>query len=207
MSIGIKLTPSDTASPLGSSYFWDAPQLPDPSLYPAMPDGENNIRPLTFIAQFNCAELAPFDKKKELPQQGFLWLFAAIDYYLGYDSEISHGLGQWDDGIYVLYADVPADSLVRFNPFGEDGTVKPHMATFCSAPLRDDGHRLLGKPFEQDIDSYFPKGWQMLFQLDSDENEYFNLRFYDMGLLYFMIETSSLKQLDFSNIKAYMTSL
>jgi len=207
MSIGIKLTPKDDVLPSGSSYFWDAPQLPNPSLYPSIPDCDNNIRPMIFIAQFNCAELAPFDMKNELPQKGFLWYFAAIDHFLGYEAVMNHGIGYWDNGIYALYANVPADSLERFNPFDEESTVKPHSLTFTTAPLRDDGHKLLGKPFEQDIDSYFPRGWQLLFQLDSDENEYFNLRFGDMGLLYFMIETRKLKQSDFSGIKAYMTSL
>ena len=66
--------------------------------------------------------------------------------------------------------------------------------------------RLLGEPFEEEVRMEIPKGWRLLFQIDSDENEYFSLMFHDMGLLYVLIEEDRLLRGDFSNLRAYMTS-
>ncbi len=207
MSIQIQLTPVDGEMPLGASYFWDAPQLSSPSLYPITYDEEKKPSALTFIAQFNCAELTPCDKKNQLPQTGFLYFFADIEYFLGFDTDNRNGMGMCQDGIYVLYADVPAELLKRYNPFEEEYTIKPHKATLSIGKTRDDGHKLLGKPFDESVDGHFSKEWQMLFQLDSDENEYFNLQFFDMGMLHFMIETKKLKERDFSSVAGYITSM
>jgi uncharacterized protein YwqG len=73
--------------------------------------------------------------------------------------------------------------------------------------VRDMGFRLLGKPYEEEVDDSFDKEWVQLLQLDTEENGYFDLRFYDMGLLYVMIERDRLLRRDFSHLRAFMTSL
>ena len=85
--------------------------------------------------------------------------------------------------------------------------IPPHDITFSEGPVRADGFRLLGKPYEEDVDNEFGTGWVQLLQLDTDANDYFDLRFYDMGLLYLMINVDQLQEGIFSRIRPYMTSL
>ncbi|MDD2512452.1 MAG: YwqG family protein [Proteiniphilum sp.] len=191
----------------GTSYFWDAPQLPPELSYPFFKDEAGQPFPYTFICQINCADLQSGMPEESLPEQGMLYFFGDIDYFLGYTDSSSHGLGRWDKGVCVLYADVADHRLVRYNPFSEEETVPPHPAMITFQQNPGSGHRIGGLPYEVDVLENFPKGWQLLFQLDCDENEQFNLQFYDMGLLYFMIEGVKLKKRDFSGVTAFLTSM
>ncbi|MBQ1827924.1 MAG: DUF1963 domain-containing protein [Bacteroidales bacterium] len=203
--IDMKLTPSDVPPHPGSSYFWDAPQLPSEDMYPFTTDADGNRYPMQFICQINCANLPDNDW---LPKRGMLWFFGEIDYFLGYDVKQPYGLGKWPEyAVKVIYADVPTDELKRINPFQEDDMIPPHVITFSEGPVRGDGFRLLGKPYEEDVDNEFGTGWVQLLQLDTDANDYFDLRFYDMGLLYLMINVDQLQEGIFSRIRPYMTSL
>ncbi len=205
MGIDIQLTYHDGELPLGSSYFWDAPQLPSPDLYPLTTDDEGNEYPMQFICQINCRELP---SNEWLPKKGMLYFFGEIDYYLGYDVKQPYGLGEWpEDAVKVIYADVEPEQLKRFNPFEEEDMTPPHTITFSKGSDRDMGFRLLGKPYEEEVEDAFQEDWIQLLQLDSDTNDYFDLRFYDMGLLYLMIEGNRLKQCDFSHVRPFMTSL
>lgn len=42
-------------------------------------DGEVKVRPLTFLAQFNCGELAPLDSERLLPDHGLLSFFYDVE--------------------------------------------------------------------------------------------------------------------------------
>jgi len=207
MSISFKITPQVSSLPLGTSYFWDAPQLPEPSNYPVVDNGNDNPYPMTFIAQINCADIAFLDTECLLPKSGLLYFFGDIDYFLNDTAIAANGIGLWDKGITVLYSDAPVNSLSRYNPFEEKNTIVPHTITFVSGTERNDGHKLLGSPYDEEVQSAFTNKWRLLFQLDSDESDFFNLQFYDMGILYFMIESDKLKNKDFSRVQAYMTSL
>ena len=203
--IDMKLTPSDVALKPGSSYFWDAPQLPSEDMYPFTTDENDNQYPMQFICQINCENLPDNDW---LPKRGMLWFFGEIDHFLGYDVKQPYGLGKWPEyAVRVIYDDVPLDTLKRVNPFQEDDMIPPHVITFSVGPERVEGFRLLGKPYEEDVDNEFGTGWVQLLQLDTDANDYFDLRFYDMGLLYLMINMDQLQEGIFSRIRPYMTSL
>ena len=202
----MKLTPSQLPMPKGSSYFWDAPQLPkDGDLYPYVKNEDGDEVPLQFICQINCAELPPC----ALPSKGMLYFFGTVDYFLGYDVVYDNGLGWWRDGsVVAIYSDADLDTLERQNPYTEDDMILPHPITFTSTPNEsDDGFRLLGKPFEDDVRQEVPRGWVQLLQLDSEETEHFSLMFHDMGLLYVFIEKERLAKGDFSRLRAYMTSM
>lgn len=205
MGIDIQLTHHDGELPLGSSYFWDAPQLPSPDLYPLTTDDEGNLYPMQFICQINCLDLPP---NEWLPKSGMLYFFGEIDYYLGYEVKQPYGLGEWpEDAVKVIFANVPLEELQRVNPFEEEDMIPPHSIAFSKGAERGMGFRLLGKPYEEEVEDAFHEGWVQLLQLDTDANDYFDLRFYDMGLLYLMIEQERLRQCDFSHIRPYMTSL
>lgn len=57
MGIDLKLTPYNVSMPLGSSYFWDAPQLPSPNFYPWTTNEDGEKFPMQFICQINCQDL------------------------------------------------------------------------------------------------------------------------------------------------------
>lgn len=206
MSISLKLSEPNGLPELGASYFWDAPQVPTNFAYPFIGEGRDAF-PMTFIAQINCEEIAALDVENKLPHTGFLYFFGDIDYYLGYDPDADNGLGQWDDGVVAVYYDVEVKDLQRYNPFDDNDTIRARNIAFESCNATAEGHKLLGKPFEEDVARAFPKDYELLFQLDSDEGSDYTLRFYDEGLLYFMISATALAKRDFSGVVAYMTSM
>lgn len=203
--IDLILTPKTCELPLGSSYFWDAPRLPSSELYPMIIDDAGDVYPMQFVCQINCSELP---SNKWLPKQGMLYFFGEIDYFLGYDVKQPYGLGEWpEDAFKVIYSDVTPEQLVRTNPFEEDDMIPPHAITFSMGAETDMNFRLLGKPYEEEVEQSFDNNWVQLLQLDSDANAYFDLRFYDTGFFYLMIEKKRLLQGDFSHVRPYMTSL
>lgn len=205
MGIDLKLSFHACELPLGCSYFWDAPQLPSSIIYPMTVDENGNKYPMQFICQINCVDLP---QNEWLPKQGMLYFFGEIDYFLGYDVEAPCGTGKWPkESVKVFYADVDSSRLKRVNPFEEDDMIPPHKIQFSSNSGKDLCFMLLGEPFEEDIYQKFGDGWIQLLQLDSDSNEHYDLRFFDEGMLYLMIEKKRLLKRDFSNVRAYMTSL
>ena len=189
----------------GASYFWDAPQLPSEDMYPWTTDENGNKYPMQFICQLNCKELP---ENGLLPRQGMLWFFGEVDYFLGYDVEAPCGMGLWPkESIKVLYADVDSSLLKRVNFFTEDDMIPPHEISMRSGTGKYLCFTLLGEPYEEEVSQEFGDEWTQLLQLDSDANEHFDLRFFDEGLLYLMIEKKRLLNGDFSNVQAYMTSL
>ena len=190
---------------MGSSYFWDAPQLPSEDMYPWTTDENGNKYPMQFICQLNCKELP---ENGVLPRKGMLWFFGEVDYFLGYDVEAPCGMGLWPkESIKVLYADVDSSLLKRVNFFTEDDMIPPHEISMRSGTGKYLCFTLLGEPYEEEVSQEFGDEWTQLLQLDSDANEHYDLRFFDEGLLYLMIEKKRLLNGDFSNVQAYMTSL
>ncbi|MBS6955067.1 MAG: DUF1963 domain-containing protein [Enterocloster asparagiformis] len=68
----------------GGTRFGGAPDVPADFVWPefetaGLGDDEVRPRPLSFMAQFNCAELAPFDTEKLLPSTGLLSFFYEMD--------------------------------------------------------------------------------------------------------------------------------
>lgn len=160
---------------------------------------------MQFICQLNCKELP---ENGLLPRKGMLWFFGEVDYFLGYDVEPPCGMGLWPkESIKVLYADVDSSQLKRVNLYTEDDMIPPHEISISSGTRKYLCFTLLGEPYEEEVSQEFGTEWTQLLQLDSDANEHFDLRFFDEGLLYLMIEKKRLVDGDFSNVQAYMTSL
>ena len=88
-SIQLKIARKETYK-LGATRFGGKPDVPPDFVWPTY-EGESydhvvKDRPLTFLAQFNCAELAQFDKEHLLPDHGLLSFFYETDTQCwGYD--------------------------------------------------------------------------------------------------------------------------
>ena len=81
-SIQLKIARKETYK-LGATRFGGKPDVPPDFVWPTY-EGESydhvvKDRPLTFLAQFNCAELAQFDKEHLLPDHGLLSFFYETD--------------------------------------------------------------------------------------------------------------------------------
>lgn len=68
---------------LGKSHFGGVPDVPSDFVWPeyetsTFDDDTVKLRPLSFIAQFNCAEILPYDKDGLLPKSGLLSFFYEV---------------------------------------------------------------------------------------------------------------------------------
>lgn len=75
----VRLHFTDTV-PCGRTHFGGAPEVPEGFSWPrfttATYDDDRVLsRPLAFLAQFNCREVAPFDREGLLPESGILAFF------------------------------------------------------------------------------------------------------------------------------------
>ena len=107
--MAIRLTMAKTERILFcGSKWWGDPDMPENMQYPTMTvteDGESFDYPLTFLCQINCEDIAPYDKENKLPHEGMLYFFAAVDDYIGYESPVDNGTGEWPKGrVVVKYA-------------------------------------------------------------------------------------------------------
>lgn len=69
---------------IGDTHFGGAPDVPQDFIWPyfetdTYDDDTVKPRPLSFVAQFNCAELAAYDKEGLLPKTGLLSFFYEMD--------------------------------------------------------------------------------------------------------------------------------
>lgn len=142
------------------SKFWGDPDMPEDMEYPML-DG----RPLTFICQISCYDLAELDPDEMLPHDGMLYFFGDIDDLLGYDTGVHHEAGEWPKG-HALVKFTKAVNMETFKSFillDEDDEplsrkAQPLAMSFCN----DDfgGLRMLGQGA--------PEGRVVLLQLPLD---------------------------------------
>ena len=97
-SIRLKIEGKETYK-LGATRFGGQPDVPADFVWPAY-GGESydNVvkdRPLTFLAQFNCAELARFDTEHLLPDHGLLSFFYETGLYDLAQSNIAESTGHF----------------------------------------------------------------------------------------------------------------
>ncbi len=102
---------TDCEPPLGTSKMGGKPHLPAGFVFPycdgADWEGNREHHPLSFVAQFNLAEVAEFDRDGLLPKQGCLYFFYdIIAQPWGFDPADA-------DGARVYYYDVPAADLAE----------------------------------------------------------------------------------------------
>ena len=207
--IKIKTEPSEDVL-YGESKWWGFPDLPDELDWPTVKaddDGEEFDDPLTFICQIKCADLAPFDPEGLLPHEGMLYFFGALDYFLGdMDAFTAPGMGEWPSEYFrVLYSPV-SEGLNTHTLFYDEEDEIPA----CPAPERivfsNEGESftwLLGEAFAEETREALP-GYVSLLQID--ENDDWGLRFFDCGMLNFMIKPADLAARRFDKVKAWLYS-
>ena len=156
-SIQLKIARKETYK-LGATRFGGKPDVPPDFVWPTY-EGESydhvvKDRPLTFLAQFNCEELAQFDKEHLLPDHGLLSFFYETDTQCwGYDPK-DQGCARvyWFEDMSALSAaDFPADIAEDF----KFPMVKIRMESKCSYPSWEDFSEVF--PDEKDDSSTLQK--------------------------------------------------
>ena len=207
--IAIKTQPAE-GDLFGQSKWWGFPDLPEELDWPSVPvndEGDVYDDTLTFICQIRCEELAPFDPEGLLPHTGMLWFFASLDYFLGNLDAVCPGMGEWEYPYFRVFYSNDLDSLHEHTLLYDDGTpaVLPAEAIHFSRVARDEDSytRLLGQPFYEEVSGELP-GLISLLQLDEDDR--WGLRFFDSGMLNFMISPEDLAARRFSAVRAWLHS-
>ena len=211
MAISIKLQKTERILFCGSKW-WGDPDMPEEMEYPTVEvteDGETYDYPLTFVCQINCEDIAPFDPENRLPHEGMLYFFAALDEWLGYESPLHNGIGEWEKKNFVVkYA-----KSVNFETFrscimvdeDDQPVTEPELEMiFSQCEDTAEGHKLLGVPYFEDVRHEYPDMLNLL-QLDDDDD--LCMHFYDCGNVNLMIKESDLKYGSWKKTKAYLHSL
>ena len=206
--IGIATKPG-AGELFGCSKWWGFPDMPEELDWPEVQvnlDGEVYGDPLTFVCQIRCADLAPFDAEGDLPHEGMLYFFAALDYFLGnYDADVAPGMGEWEPRYFrVLYAP-GCPELHTHSVLYDDGTPACLPAEAMEFRLAEEEPytRLLGEPWLEEVREAMP-GMVSLLQID--ENDSWNLRFFDSGMLVFLISPRDLAARRFDLVRCYLHS-
>ncbi len=203
--MAIRLTVKETDRVLFcGSKWWGDPDMPEAMEYPMTED-----YPLTFVCQINCEDIAKFDPEGKLPHEGMLYFFAALDQWLGYESPLENGIGEWPKGHFVVkYAkEVNFETFRSCIMVDEDDNpiTEPEREIVFSECADDaDGIKLLGVPFYEEIRMEYP---DMINLLQLDEDDELCMRFYDCGMVNLMMKESDLKFRNWKKTKAYLHSL
>lgn len=207
----IKITTSPTEDPLfGQSKWWGEPDMPETMAYPealVTEDGDSWQDPLTFVCQIRLEDIAALDPEGLLPHEGMLYFFAALDYFLGDIEAPSYpGMGPWQPQHFrVLYAP-NCEALHTHYVLAADGTpanLPAEAITFTASDANDDGQRLLGLPYIEDVREAMPG---MLSLLQVDEDDRWGLTFHDCGTLNFLIRPDDLKKRQWDKVACYLFS-
>ena len=138
-----------------------------------------------------------------------LYFFAALDEWLGYESPLHNGIGEWARKNFIVkYA-----KSVNFETFrscimvdeDDQPVTEPELEMiFSSCDDAAEGHKLLGVPYFEDVRHEYPDMVNLL-QLDDDDD--LCMHFYDCGNVNLMIKESDLKYGNWKKTKAYLHSL
>lgn len=168
--MAIRLIPETTESRLFCcSKWWGNPDMPSNMDYP-MIDGY----PLTFLCQLDLEDIAPFDPDGRLPREGMLYVFAAVDEYLGY--EIPHapnGPGLWPQGRvvvkYVKQVNMETfESHILLDEEDREITEPPLLLRFGECPDDAGGLRIFGAATSPAAEAMGPDAFCLL-QIESDD--------------------------------------
>lgn len=192
--MAIRLEPRKTERILFcGSKWWGDPDFPENMQYPMLDD-----YPLTFICQINCEDIASYDVDNLLPHEGMLYFFGAIDEYLGYDSPIKNGEGEWPKGhVMVKYA-----KSINFETFqtcmmvgdeGEQLTEAEMEIVFSECSDDASGIRMLGAASFEGASEEM-KSLINLFQIDEGDIT-----------LNIMIKESDLKFGNWKKVRGFLT--
>ncbi len=200
--MAIAFITKETAENLtGKTHWWGAPDLPKDIPYPCVTlqdeDGKYE-EPLTFLCQIRLKDIAEHDRNNMLPHKGMLYIFAPLDYFLGdYDSPLEYHFdpmviySEQEEGLepYDLHWEDTGESV--FRPAEE-------MVFEWTEEYTGFGHRLLSAPYQEEIAEAHPDSIALL-QLDEEDK--WNMRFYDCGMYYILISAEALKNRQWDKVK------
>ncbi len=202
-AINIK-TEACTADLEGKSHWWGAPDLPANVPYPYVManDGDGTYpEPLTFICQINLKDLATTGYANLLPQKGILYFFAAIDHFLGEESPIIIPFhGNSGDFVKVIYAPEDADVqpyVMTWVGTNESVFRKAEKIILEPVVASGEGNKLLSVPYHDEVRDAYP---DKIALLQIEENDDWNLHFFDCGTMYLLITAEDLLNLNFNNL-------
>ncbi len=191
----------------GRSKWWGFPDLPDSLDWPEVQvnDGSELYGdPLTFICQIRCEDIAALDPEGLLPHEGMLYFFAAMDYWLGnLDAAAFPGLGEWSPQYFRVLYSPSCEGLNTHKLLFEDGTSACPPEEAIVFGEGDEYTALLCEPYLEEIREAMP-GMTALLQID--ENESWGLRFFDCGMMCFLISPASLRAHRWQDVRCYLHS-
>ena len=196
--------------PRGSSHFWGFPDLQADIAYPVRRLADGDEDPLTFVCQLRCEELAPLDARGLLPHMGLLSFFAAVDEYLGMepaDAACHAGIGEWASEAFRVIWSPDLTRLETHTILDADGApygLPAEPITFAPAEAGAYGHKVLGRPAYDEVAEQAGAGLLNLLQLDEEER--WGRRFYDCGMLHFLIREEDLRARAWERVRCYMHS-
>ena len=261
-AINLKIA-GNTEEVLGGTRFGGRPDVPKDFVWPTFEtatifDDIVKERPLSFMAQFRCADLAPYDTEALLPKTGILsFFYETLSMEWGYSPE-NKGCSRvyWFPAEDLQQAQFPSELeedcrfpalAIQFSseinvPSLEDIYDKidtrnldwQEYTSYCEqignvSQTQNEVSKLLGwadviqnsmtiecelvsqgyemgygvqdipKTVIEQAEQTSLEQWQLLFQLDTVENDTFCLMFGDCGRIYYYIKTEDLKQKRFEN--------
>ena len=188
----------------GKSHWWGFPDLPLGIEWPSRNDGEL----LTFICQIRLEDVAQLDTDNQLPHHGMLWFFADLEYFFGDVDAPCAGIGEWAEGTFKVIYSKDCMELCTHEYYFENGdsaVLPSEMMRFESTEDSDYDHKLLGQPSMTEGYENENEGLVSLLQLDEEER--WNLRFFDCGMINFMIPVEALAIHDFEQVSLKLQSL
>ena len=203
--MAIKILTEPTTEDLrGKSHWWGTPDLPKGVAWPCRAGSDDEDKGealLTFICQIRLEDIAHLDTEGLLPHSGMLWFFADIDYFCGDEDAMVECIGDWDKESFKVIYSPNCNELCTHEAYWEDGSPAVLAAEKMTFEPTDDysfGHKLLGRPamtegYEDEADD--------ISLLQVDEEERWNLRFYDCGLINFTMKPHALARHDFDDVK------
>ena len=211
--MAIKISLSETESRLFCcSKWWGDPDMPADMPYPTATTEDGEEYPLTFICQIDCADIAAFDPDGELPHEGMLYFFAALDEYLGFESSEHNGIGPWPKGRVVVkhtgHINLETfESYIMVDDQDEPLALPAMKMEFSDCGDIDGGIRLLGLPSDGDVRKACPSLVNLL-QIDSlDSHLSEDLQFNDGGVFNILISPEHIKSASWKRASGYLSSL
>ena len=203
--MAIRITTEPTTENLyACSHWWGFPDLPKDVLWPCRDCADNadddTEELLTFVCQIRLEEIAELDKDGLLPHKGMLWFFADLDYFLGDMDAPCEGMGEWEESAFKVIYREECDELFTHKCYWEDGSpavMEAEMMTFEATDNEEEfGMKLLGMPAMTEGYENENEGLVSLLQVDEDDR--WQLRFFDSGCINFMMPIESLEERDFA---------
>lgn len=196
-SIRLKTKYIDKKLDTGTSKLFGTPDIFEGFVWPTILVNDEEYK-LTFIGQINLKEVNKYDKEGLLPKTGMLYFFYDLDEMPFDPNDLN--------ACKVIYheSDINLKPITNFdeNCLFKEIALKFKKVKNGFLSKNEETHLLLGTPsLEFELFSEFEDEWQMLFQLDSIENDEFCINFSGDGMLYFYIEKEKLKNRDFSNVR------